>query len=179
MGIVTAAALLAFPLLLLLAATFDVTTMTIPNRLNTMIALLFLPAAVTAGFGVWDLAFHLLTAGAVIALCFGMFALNLIGGGDAKLAAAISVWLDPWLVLQWVLWSAVYGGALTIIILLFRMLPLRTFVARSPWLAQLHNWKSGVPYGVALAAAGLHLYPHTLVFAGLGGWPALAAYIPH
>jgi prepilin peptidase CpaA len=37
------------------------------------------------------------------------------------------------------------------------------------WLVRLHNPKEGVPYGIALAAAGLLVYPQTPFMAALGG----------
>jgi prepilin peptidase CpaA len=36
------------------------------------------------------------------------------------------------------------------------------------WLTRLHSEKEGVPYGIALAAAGLLVYPDTVFMAGLG-----------
>jgi prepilin peptidase CpaA len=36
------------------------------------------------------------------------------------------------------------------------------------WLTRLHSPKEGVPYGIALAAAGLLLYPETPFMAALG-----------
>jgi prepilin peptidase CpaA len=153
--------------------------MTIPNRLNTIVALTSVPVAAAAGLGAGDLGFHLLAAAAVLCIGFAMFALNIIGGGDAKFAAAIALWLDPAVLLQWVVWASIYGGLLTVFILFFRVLPVSSQVAGWDWLARLHDRKTGVPYGVALAAAGFHLYPSTSIFIGLGGWPALQAYMPH
>ena len=49
---------------------------------------------------------------------FAMFALGWIGGGDAKLAAAIALWLGWGALLDYSLSAAIYGGALTIVILL-------------------------------------------------------------
>jgi prepilin peptidase CpaA len=37
------------------------------------------------------------------------------------------------------------------------------------WLMRLHNPKEGVPYGIALAAAGLLVYRETPFVAALGG----------
>jgi prepilin peptidase CpaA len=33
---------------------------------------------------------------------------------------------------------------------------------RQPWLARLHDRRVGVPYGIALAAAALAVYPNTI-----------------
>ena len=42
-------------------------------------------------------------------------------------------------------------------------------LASQGWLLRLHDPKEGVPYAVALAAAGLLVYPHTPFMAALGG----------
>jgi prepilin peptidase CpaA len=163
--------ILLFPCLAILAALFDVATMKIPNWLNLAVALLFFPVAWLADFSVSDFAWHGLAGAAILAVCFGLFALNIIGGGDAKLAAAIGLWLDPSLLLHWALWTAIYGGLLTVVILLFRVLPFGGLAARWGWFGRLHDRRGGVPYGVALAAAAIQLYPFSKVFAGLGGMP--------
>ena len=67
-------------------------------------------------------------------------------------------------------WSAAFvergrpllGGALTLLLLSFRTLPLPQYLAAQGWVQRLHDKKSGVPYGIALAAAALLVYPDTL-----------------
>jgi prepilin peptidase CpaA len=60
--------------------------------------------------------------------------------------------------------AALIGGALTLAILQFRQWPLPGWARARVWIARLHAKDHGVPYGVALAAAGLALYPETGVF---------------
>jgi len=43
----------------------------------------------------------------------------------------------------------------------FRMAPLPDWLARHDWALRLHGKDAGVPYGIALAAAALAVYPHT------------------
>ena len=61
------------------------------------------------------------------------------------------------------------GGVLTLGILQLRtgMLPLALY--RVPWIAQLHDAKTGVPYGAAMAPAALIVLPDT-------AWVAHAAF---
>ena len=47
-------------------------------------------------------------------------------------------------------------------LLVFRRSVLPAFVIRQPWVQRLHDERAGVPYGVALAIAGLATYPHTI-----------------
>ena len=103
---------------------------------------------------------------AILAIAFVMFGLGWVGGGDAKLAAATALWLGWSSMLDYGAAAAIYGGVLTLIILSARMMPLPAALARFAWVARLHDWKTGVPYGIALAAAGLIQYPGSRIWAG-------------
>ena len=51
---------------------------------------------------------------------------------------------------------------LTLALLSFRRSVVPAFIIRQPWVRRLHDEKVGVPYGVALAVAGLAVYPDTI-----------------
>ena len=59
------------------------------------------------------------------------------------------------------IYASLFGGVLTLAILQFRKLPLPAFLARQQWITRLHEPDGGVPYGIALAAAALLVYPKT------------------
>ena len=80
---------------------------------------------------------------------------------DAKLAAATALWLGFDHLLPYVIYASVFGGALTIVLLQFRLAPLPVWLASEPWVQRLHRKEGGVPYGIALAAAALAIYPDT------------------
>jgi prepilin peptidase CpaA len=162
--ILIAASVLFFPAAMALAASIDVVTMTIPNRVCAALAIGYFVLAVAVGLPAQSILVNLSCGAAVLALMFAMFALGWIGGGDAKLAAAIALWLGWGALLDYSLSAAVYGGALTIIILLGRRQALPLWLSRHAWIARLHDSKTGVPYGVALAAAGMMFYPHTEIW---------------
>ena len=63
--------------------------------------------------------------------------------------------------LDYAMLAAVDGGILTIAILSLRTLPLPAFALGWSWLTRLHDRKTGVPYGIALAAAALTVFPTT------------------
>jgi prepilin peptidase CpaA len=162
--------LIVFPVLLVTAAVSDLVTMTIPNRIPLLIAAAFVPAAFTAGFDLQLIGWHLVVGFVALVICFGMFSLNLIGGGDAKLAAAIALWIGPSLtLLEWTLLFGLYGGVLTIFLLAIRRFPLPLSLLRHDWIARLHLPKGGVPYGIALAGAALTIYSETVIFVRLAG----------
>jgi len=158
-----------FPAAMALAASMDVVTMTIPNRICLAMAIGYFVLAAALGVPLDAIAINLSCAAAVLAATFAMFALGWIGGGDAKLAAATALWLGWGMMFDYFARAAIYGGALTIVILAARQFVLPAFLARRAWIARLHDAKSGVPYGVALAAAGLMAYPHSQIWRAATG----------
>jgi prepilin peptidase CpaA len=91
-----------------------------------------------------------------------MFAQGWIGGGDAKLAAVTALWLGFDQLLAYFVYASIFGGLLTFLMLRFRFVPLPSFLAHQEWAQRLHRMDSGVPYGIALAAAALVIYPQTV-----------------
>jgi prepilin peptidase CpaA len=158
--------LAVYPLLLAAAALSDLLTMTIPNRIPLLILAAFVPAAFVAGLDLQLIAWHALVGFLALAVCFGMFAIGWIGGGDAKLAAAIALWIGPFFsLLEWTFLFAIYGGLLTLILLVLRRFPLPVLLLERDWVARLHLPKGGIPYGIALAGAAITVYPATNIFA--------------
>jgi len=60
--------------------------------------------------------------------------------------------------------ASLLGGGLTLAILQMRKLPMPPWAMARDWIARLHDSNNGVPYGIALAAAGLLIYPQTQVW---------------
>jgi prepilin peptidase CpaA len=106
----------------------------------------------------------------VLVVCFGMFAFRWIGGGDAKLAAATALWLGFGSLPEYLLISSLGGGLLTVGILHLRGVTLPPFALSWTWLSRLHDRKSGVPYGIALAGAALVVYPHSHIWGAVLGF---------
>jgi|SRR5215510_10636342 len=153
--------LLLFPAAMAFAASSDLLTMRISNRVSLFLVGGFFALALATGMGPTTLAAHVAAALTVFAVVFVLFAQGWIGGGDAKLAAATALWLGFDLLLPYFVWASLFGGALTLLLIGFRLMPLSAFLARQEWLVRLHRLDAGVPYGVALAAAALVVYPHT------------------
>jgi prepilin peptidase CpaA len=161
--------LLFFPALMAYAACSDLLTMTIPNRLSLLLVAGFLVFALVQGMPLTTLGWHLLAGFVVLFCAFGMFAMGWMGGGDAKLAAATAVWFGFGSLLEYSLVASILGGALTLFILHARGWMLPRFAQGWPWLVRLHDSRTGIPYGIALAAAALLVLPHTAVWrAGFG-----------
>jgi prepilin peptidase CpaA len=155
-----------FPGLMALSASMDFLTMTIPNPIPAVLALAYFtlaafclpPPAILA-----DISCGL----TVLVMAFAMFSAGWIGGGDAKLAAATALWMGWGLVLDYGVAASIGGGLLTLGLLTARATPLPAILAGFPAIGRLHDPKSGVPYGIALAAAGMIEYPHTPILAKL------------
>ena len=135
--------------------------MKIPNLLSAVLAVGYFAAAAFSGASLAEIGLHSLCGAVMLMVTFAMFSLRWIGGGDAKLAAATALWLGWTPLADYGLVSAIAGGALTLAILLARRVALPNFLAAQGWIARLHDAKSGVPYGIALALGGLVVYPQT------------------
>ena len=149
---------------MIFAGVRDLTTMTIPNWLTSALALSFFAVAPLAHMPLAEIAQHTAVAAVTLLLGMAFFAKGWIGGGDAKLMAAVALWLGWAQALPYFVIASVLGGGLTLLILGYRNLPLPAFVLRQAWAMRLHDRAEGVPYGLALAAAGLLIFPDTEIF---------------
>ena len=160
-----AATLVIFPAIMVFAALSDLFTMTISNRVSLALIVIFLPFAYLAGMPGPEIALHVACGLGVLVLTFAMFAFGWIGGGDAKLAAATAVWMGWDHLSDFGLDTALIGGVLTLLILNARLIPLPRWAVNIEWVTRLHERGAGVPYGIALAIAGLLIYPETRLWA--------------
>jgi prepilin peptidase CpaA len=153
--------LLLFPAVMAFAASSDLFTMTISNRVALALVGGFFVMALITGMDVTAVFAHLGAACVVLAVTFIFFARGWIGGGDAKLAAATALWLGFDQLFNYLLYASLFGGVLTLAIIRFRLAPLPALLAGQEWAQRLHRLDGGVPYGIALAAAALCVYPDT------------------
>ncbi|MCC6775302.1 MAG: prepilin peptidase [Hyphomicrobiales bacterium] len=160
--------LMLFPAMMAFAASSDLLTMTISNRVSLVLIGGFVLLAAFSGIGFTELLWHVAAGAVVLVVAFGFFARGWIGGGDAKLAAATALWLGFDHLLAYLLYASLFGGALTLLLIQFRIAPLPPLLARQAWIQRLHTKDGGVPYGIALAAAALAVYPDTPWMAAAG-----------
>jgi prepilin peptidase CpaA len=135
--------------------------LTISNRVSLILVGGFVALAVIGGVSAADVLSHLAAGCVVLVAAFSLFARGIVGGGDAKLAAATALWLGFDHLLPYLLYASLLGGALSVGLIWFRMAPLPDWLARHDWAQRLHGKDAGVPYGIALAAAALAVYPQT------------------
>ncbi len=129
--------------LLVTAAVTDIRSRIISNRLNAAIALLAPLYWLSLGMAPWpDMALQLALGGAVLMLFAGLFALGMMGGGDVKMLAAIALWLPLGGMARMLVLMALIGGVVTVVAVAHHRLSRRI-------------GRAEIPYGVAIALAGL------------------------
>lgn len=159
--------LLIFPIAMIYAAAMDFFTMTIPNRISLALIVGFIAVALIGGLGAAEIMRHLAAGFVVLAVSIFMFSRGWLGGGDAKLLAAASLWFGFGQLLDYIVMAALFGGVLAIVMIGYRHAIPPIVIAGRDWAERLHDKKSGIPYGVALGAAGLWVFPSSDVFRAL------------
>ena len=149
------------------AAAMDLFTMTIPNRISAVLVVAFFPLAALAGLNAWQVVDHVGAGVLVLALGIILFIPGWFGGGDAKLMAAIALWIGPDALVPYFIYAAVTGGFIAMAILSARSVPLPRLLLGEAWALRLHRQDAGIPYGLALAAGALMVYPQTVWFTGV------------
>jgi prepilin peptidase CpaA len=160
-ALLDAALILFFPFLMAFAAASDLVSMTISNKITLGLVAGFAVFAFAIGMPLPDMGWHWLMFAVVLIVGFALFSFGVIGGGDAKLAAAIALWLGSENLLLYFAYAALCGGVLTLILLKLRSVPLPRRFSNVGWIARLYRADEGVPYGIALATAALIVYPQT------------------
>lgn len=156
--------LMLFPALVIWAGIKDATSYTIPNWISATLALAFAPLAILMGLSLDQIGLALLIALAVLIVGIILFALRLIGGGDAKLLAACALWLGPSVLMMFLVTTALIGGGLALGLMALRTPLLVPLVQRlAPWAKRLLTPGEGVPYGVAIAVAALITFEQSAI----------------
>lgn len=157
-----AAILIVFPFAMAFAATSDMLTMTIANRVSLVLVAGFALLAPFTGMAWIDYAMHFVAMAVVLAVCFGLFACGVMGGGDAKLMAASALWIGLNInLLQYFVVGSLFGGILTLLILRYRSSNLTVYASQFEFLHKMAEPKGKIPYGMALGLAGLFVFPET------------------
>jgi prepilin peptidase CpaA len=157
-----AAAICAFAMVY--AGLTDLTTMRIRNNLCLWLFGSYAALAPFVGFTVEQIAWSAAFAAALLAVSFILFAFGWMGGGDGKLLAVTALWLGVDHAPAFLIYTGLFGGALTLAVLQLRLVGLPAFLGNRPWLTRLQSDDSGVPYGVAITLAALVVFPQTRWF---------------
>lgn len=165
---VHAAIFVIFPFCMVFAAVSDLLSMTIANRVSLLLIAAFAVLAPLTGMDWATYGWHFLAGALVLAVTFGIFAIGAMGGGDAKLMTATSVWMGfSFSLLDYLLTAAMLGGLMTLMIIMFRKSAFATIHGQNMFLRHLSDDSTGIPYGIALGAAGLLVFPQSPVVAAV------------
>lgn len=145
-------------------AVYDVTTLTIPNWISLALLALFPFVAIAADISWAEAGMHLGVGVAALLAGMALFAGNVIGGGDAKLFAAVSLFVGAAWFGVFIFAVAVAGGLLALSVVAVRWAAMTGFAGRLPWIDHLTKSDAGIPYGIAIAAGGLFVLPSTHLF---------------
>ena len=160
-AIATPVALMLFVFTMMYAALSDITTYRIQNNLVLTLLVGYLALAPVVGFTHQEIVHSLAAAGVVLLFSFALFAVGLIGGGDAKLASVTTLWLGADKAPSYLLFMALLGGVLVVFVYSLRAFPLPGRLANTAWVAQMRrrDEPAKLPYGVAITMAGLCVLP--------------------
>ncbi|QCB55002.1 peptidase [Sphingopyxis sp. PAMC25046] len=150
-GAISLGLMVLLGLMMIAAAISDVRSRTISNQLNAAIALLAIPFWIASGLALWpEVPIQFGAAFLVFLLFAGLFAIGAMGGGDVKMIGAVMLWIPLPLFLPMLTIMAIGGGILSALMLIHMKL-------------RPSDKPVEVPYGVAIAAAGLWaLHQHYL-----------------
>jgi len=151
-----------FPGIMIFAGAMDLFTMTIPNKISLVLIAAFLLLAPIVGMDWYQFGMHLSTGVVFLIIGFALFACGVVGGGDAKILAVAGLWLGFDHIIDYTAYAAILGGIVTFSLLFMRRLPAPIWMIHQDWFSRLYHYKTGVPYGIALAGAALIVYPQTL-----------------
>jgi prepilin peptidase CpaA len=161
--------LMIFPALMTFAAASDFLTMKIPNLISIALVFGYFVFAAWFGFSWESVAFHGLAAFLVLALALLAYLPGWMGGGDVKLAAAIALWVGWEHLLGYGILTSFAGGFLTLAVMGVAYLDFTPWISSMPFVRLLARNVNCVPYGIALAAGGLLIYPHTEIWRSISG----------
>ncbi|WP_019959988.1 A24 family peptidase [Woodsholea maritima] len=153
----------------LVAAAKDVMGYTIPNWIALALIGLFPVGIFALGMTLPDIMNAVLAGGLMLVIGFALFAPGWIGGGDAKLMAALALWVGWSDLIAFVSFSALWGGVLAIGLLI-----MRRQLAHIPYIAThaprcVVEEGAPAPYGVAIAAGMLSVLPNSHLLTALLG----------
>ncbi len=136
----------------------DASTFKIPNMVSVILVAAF-PAFALLQLDGLATAHHLGVALIVFVVAFVFYALAWMGAGDVKLMSAVSLWIGPGIILEFVVLMAMSGAGIAIGILVLRKyVPVwRGWIGHWPIVGRLLDIaESGkVPYGIPIGIAAL------------------------
>ncbi len=157
----SAAVFIVFPLCLAFAAMSDLLTMTIPNRVPAVLLGTFFVVALDVRASIFGRSVCMsLPRRLSSRFVFFFLRLNVMGGGDAKLLTACAVWFGLTNALvAFLIYVSLFGGLLTVAILLLRTQETRILAAADSASAPPVYGHRRFPMGLRSRLGGFVAYP--------------------
>lgn len=127
---------------LVVLALIDLKTYRIANKANLAIALGAPLYWLAARLGPVDVLWQIGIAAIVFGVCFLLFQIGQMGGGDVKLATALALWFSPRETFEMLVVMAIVGGIMTLLVAAIHV-------------ARRRKDRMKVAYGVAIAGGAL------------------------
>ncbi len=157
------ALLLAIGFIVTIAAIYDAATLTIPNWISLVLMALFPVVALCSGSDFTAIGIHLIIGLSALLVGMVLFAFNLIGGGDAKFFAAVSLFVGLSDLANYAVVVILAGGALAVVIMAAKRIA--GLGVSMDWFLRHTRDGSVIPYGIAIAVGALVVLPETQLFA--------------
>ncbi len=156
MRIVEASVASLYVFILCFAAVSDYRSLRIPNWISIALMALF-AVDLTLGDVHRPILQHISVAAAVLAGGLVFYSMGWFAGGDVKLLSSVALWAGPEQVVELLVFTALLGGALALLILLARRVVFTFGADMTSMHRALPTWlASGLcPYGIAIAVAGV------------------------
>ena len=153
--------LTVFPLLVVIAGTFDFFTYRIPNWINIVIAVSIIPFAILSGMPLEVFVWHVVAGLLAFVVGYLLFAFGVFGGGDAKMIAAAALWVGWDNLIPFGVITAFAGGALAFCMMIWSLIRNEPVVGNVSLLGRIFKKQLKLPYGIAIAAGALMVFPST------------------
>ena len=160
-----------FAFAMVYAGVIDLTTMRIRNGLVLALLAAYVAPGATCRFHGREIALSAAIAAGLLVVGFVFFARGWMGGGDAKLLAVTALWLGFDHAPAFLVYTALFGGALTFAILQLRLVGLPAFLGSEPWIARLQIGPDRHPLRSRHHACRPDRVPQTRWFASLSRAP--------
>lgn len=171
---------LCLPIIGFLTAITDIYSYSIPNSFSVVLIIGFYVFALLNPIYNSELIYdNTLVALYVFVATFILFAINIFGGGDAKILTAISLWVGQQDILSYIMVLSITGGLLSIILYVWRKTKPFELYSRFQPLKSLYFGciddagnievpsKRAVPYGVAISISLFIVLPQTMLVKSL------------
>ena len=149
-----------FCLLVAAAAFFDFWKLIIPNAISAALVILFFATVLVLGFPV-DWLSHLGAGAGVLLAGMAVYHFGVLGAGDVKLLAAVSLWAGFEYLLIYLMVVALCGGGLVVLLLLLRRIVSGVLLYQNApediVLPPVLLPQGVVPYGGAVALGAIYL----------------------